>query len=372
MDQQLLETIVNSLTEIAKEKAFITIDDLMDVLDEFNVPITKTDHIAAIINGMGLRIFDHIPSEEELLALSQETDDTKDPDYAQIDYESLFREILEMDPGLEGLISYIREVRPAQHGEANYIFRHMSEDGKKRIFDMSLRAVVRIAYGVAKSEGYELADLIQEGACGLLAAIDKYDVNDESVFGSYANFWIFQYISRCTSFRRNDCYYPVHMSDTIKKVIDTLLKYGYLEEEDEFEDYEDLIARLASDCSLDPEQVGRILVYLKYPVSIDELKEYEDDGDTTFTDNGHFEEAMIEDVARKIQRESIENALSDRLKERQQEIIKLRYGFYDGRCYTLEECGAKFGLTRERIRQIEGKSLRNLNHYFKTVKKSKA
>ncbi len=371
MDQQLLETIVNSLTEIVKEKTFITIDDLMDVLDEFNVPITKTDHIAAIINGMGLRIFDHIPSEEELLALSQEDDETRNPDYAQIDYEALFHEILEMDPGLKGLISYIREVRPAQHGEANYIFRHISEEGKKRIFDMSLRAVVRTAYGVAKSEGFELADLIQEGACGLLTAIDKYDVDDDSVFGSYANFWIFQYISRYTSFRRNGCYYPVHMSDTVKKVVDTLLKYGYLEEEDDFEEREALITRLSVDCGLEPEQIDRILIYLKYPISIDEVKEYEDDGDTTFTDNGHFEEAMFEDIARKIQRESIENALSVRLKERQQEIIKLRYGFYDGRCYTLEECGAKFNLTRERIRQLENKALRNLNYYFKTVKRSK-
>ena len=372
MDQQLLETIINSLTEIAKEKTFITIDDLMDVLDEFNVPITKTDHIAAIINGMGLRIFDHIPSEEELLALNQETDGARDPDYAQTDYEALFREILKIDPGLEGLVSYIREVRPAQHGEANYIFRHISDEGKKRIFDMSLRTVVRIAYGIATSEGYELADLIQEGASGLLVAIDKYDVDDESVFGSYANFWIYQYISRYTSFRRNTCYFPVHMSDTIKKVIDTLLKFGYLEEEDDFEDREDLIARLSLDCGLEQEQIDRILIYLKFPVSIDELKEYEDEGDTTFSDNGHFEEAMFEDVDRKIQRESIDKALSARLNERQQEIIKLRYGLYDGRCYTLEECGAKFDLTRERIRQIEAKALRNLQYYFRSVKKHKS
>lgn len=370
MDQQLLETIVNSLAEIAKGKPFITIDDLMDVLDEFNVPITKTDHVAAIINGMGLRIYDHVPSEEEL-SLNQVDDETRDPDYAQTDYEALFHEILEMDPGLEGLISYIREVRPAQHGEANYIFRHISEEGKKRIFDMSLRAVVRTAYGVAKSEGYEIADLIQEGACGLLVAIDKYDVDDESVFGSYSNFWIYQYISRYTTIRRNGCYYPVHISDTIKKVVDTLIKYGYLEEDNDFEDREGLIARLSVDCGLEPEQIDRILIYLIYPVSIDEVKEYENDGDTTFTDNGRFEETMFEDIARKIQRESIENALSVRLNERQQEIIKLRYGFYDDHCYTLEECGAKFDLTRERVRQIEGKALRNLNYYYTTIKRSR-
>ncbi len=371
MDQQLLETIINSLTEIAKEKAFITIDDLMDVMDEFNVPITITDHIAAIINGMGVRIFDHVPSEGELLRLSHEGDDTSPPDYAQTDYEVLFRKILEMDPGLEGLISYIREVRPAQHGEANYIFRHISAEGKKRIFDMSLRSVLRIAYSMANSEGYELADLIQEGACGLMAAIEKYNVDDDSVFGSYANFWVFQYISRYTSFRRNTCYFPVHISDIIKSVIDSLHKLGYLEGEDDFEDREDLIAKLSIDCGMEPEHIERILVYLKYPVSIDELKEYEDDGDTTFSDNGHFEEAMIGKIARKIQRERIEEALSSRLDERQQDIIRLRYGLYDGRCYTLEECGAKFNLTRERIRQLEAKALRNLNYYFKIIKKSK-
>ena len=365
MDQQLLETIINSLAEIGKEKAFITLDDLMDVLDEFNVPITKTDHIASIINGMGLRIFDHIPSDEELLALEKGDEDLKDADYAQTDYESLFREVLEIDPGLEGLISYIREVRPAQHGEANYIFRHLSEDGKRRVFDMSLRAVVRIALGVSKAEGLELADLIQEGACGLLAAIDKYDVEDESVFGSYANFWIFQFISRSTSFRRNGCYYPVHISDTIKKVIGTLLGYGYLDEEDEFENRDELISRLSKDCSIEPEQVARILIYLKYPVSVDEVKDLEDDGDTTFTDNGHFEEAMIKDLSGKLQAESLDRIMASRLKEKQKEIIKLRYGFYDGRCYTLEECGAKYNVTRERIRQIEAKALRKLSLYLK-------
>ena len=369
MDQRLLDTIVDSLAEKNKEKSFITIDDLMDLLDEFNVPITKTDDVAAVINGMGFRIFDHTPSESEQLTLSQKDDETRTPDYAQTDYESLFREILEMDPGLEGLISYIQEVRPAQYGEANYIFRHISEEGKKRVFDMSLRSVVRIAYAVAKSEGYELADLIQEGACGLLAAIEKYNIDDESVFGSYANFWIFQYISRYTSFRRNACYFPVHMSDTIKKVIDSLLKFGYLEEEDDFEDREALITSLSFDCGVAPDQIERILVYLKYPLSIDEFKEREDEGDTTFTDNGHFEEAMFEDIARRIQRESIEDVLSVRLKERQQEIIKLRYGFYDGHCYTLEECGAKFNLTRERIRQIENKALKKLhaNRYLRNI-----
>lgn len=371
MDQQLLDTIINSLAEIGKEKSYITIDDLMDVLEEFNVPITKTDHIAAQVNGMGLRIFDHTPTEEELKASLKVGDDTKDPDYAQTDYEALFREVLEIDPGLEGLISYIREVRPAQHGEANYIFRHITDEGKKRIFDMSLRAVVRTALGIAEAEGLELADLIQEGACGLLAAIEKYDVDDESVFGSYSNFWVFQYISRYTSFRRNGCYYPVHISDTIKKVIDSLHKYGYLDEEDEFDDREELIVRLSKDCSIDPVQIDRILTYLKYPISIDEFKELEDDGDTTFTDNGHFEEAMVEDLSGKLQGESIEKVLAARLKEKQVEVIKLRYGFYDGRCYTLEECGAKFNVTRERIRQIEVKALRKLNYYFTTVKKSK-
>ena len=161
------------------------------------------------------------------------------------------------------------------------------------------------------------------------------------------------------------------MSDTIKKIIDTLHKLGYLEEEDDFEDREDLITSLSLECGLAPDQIDRILVYLKYPVSIDELKEYEDDGNTTFTDNGHFEEAMFEEIARKIQRESIEEALSSRLNERQQEIIRLRFGFYDGRYYTLEECGAKFNLTRERIRQLEARALRKLNYYFTTLKKPK-
>ena len=364
MDQQLLETIINSLTEIREEKAFITLDDLMDVLDEFSVPIAKTDHIASIINGMGLRIFDHIPSEEELLATERNHDNTKDPDYAQTDYEALFREALEIDPGLEGLISYIRDVRPAQHGEANYIFRHISQEGKKRVFDMSLRSVVRIALSVSKTEGLELADLIQEGACGLLVAIEKYDVESDSVFGSYANFWIFQFISRSTSFRRNGCYFPVHISDTIKRVIDALQKYGYLDEEDDFENRDELINQLSADCNIEPDQVARILIYLKYPLSIDEYKELEADDDNTFSDKGHFEESMIKDISDMLQAESFDRILSLHLNDKQKEILKLRYGFYDGRCYTLEECGAKYNVTRERIRQIEAKALRKLNRYL--------
>lgn len=368
MDQQLLETIINSLTEIAKENSFITIDDLMDVLEEFNVPITKTDHIAAMINGMGFRIFDHIPSEKELLSINQVDDGTQKFDYAQTDYETLFREVLKVDPGLEGLIVYIREVQPAQPGEANYIFRHISMEGKKRVFDMSLRSVVRIAYGVSKVENYELADLIQAGACGLLNAIDKYDVNDSSVFGSYANYWVFQYICRYTTFHRNGCYFPVHISDTIKKVTNTLYKYGYFPEDDEFEDSEALTEKLAADCNIAVWQIKRIFEYLKHPVSIDEIVEREENGDTTLSDNNQFEEILISRIFESNQSERFEKLLSHGLTEKQIEVLKLRYGFYGGHCYTLEECGSRFNVTRERIRQIESKALKKLNIYYSRVK----
>lgn len=372
MDQHLLEAIINSLVEKNKKMSFITIDDLMDALDEYKIPITKTDYVASMVNGIGLRIFDHIPTEEELLALEEDVDETKDPDYAQIDYEEVFREVLEIDPGLEGLVSYIREVRPAQHGEAKHIFRHITDEGKKRVFDMSLRAVVRISLGISKTEDVELADLIQQGSLGLLTAIEKYDVNDESVFGSYANFWIFQYISRSISFRKNGCYFPVHASDTIKRVIVALEKHGFEDDNIEFDsrdERDEIIQRISIDCGIATDQVVRILGYLKSPVSIDEIIELEDEGDLTFSDNGNFETAMFNDIAEKIQKDNIEKVLSLRLNERQEEIIKLRYGFYDGRCYTLEECGEKYDLTRERIRQIEAKAIRKLSHYFTTFRK---
>ena len=366
MDQHLFEAVLNSLLEKNNTKAYITVDDLMDVLDEYDVPITKTDYVAAMINGMGFRIFTHPPSDEELLAIQDEDNDTSNPDYAQIDYEAVYREVLEIDPGLKCIISYIRGIRPAQHGEANYLFRHINNERKKRLFDMSLRSVVRIALSISQSEDADLADLIQQGALGLLKAIEKYDVDSESAFGTYANYWIFQTISRSTLYHRNGCYFPVYISDTIKRVNLALERMDYDSGDAPF-CLQQIIHRVSTECNITTKQVEAILVYLQDSISIEVARELEDEGDNTFSDSGIFEIEMVSGIFRKAQRDSVDKVLSMKLNERQKEVIMLRNGFYGGHCYTLEECGYKYGLTRERIRQIENVVQRKLKRYLKPI-----
>ena len=185
VNPQELSTIVESLVVIHNTRGYITFDDLMDAADDFGLPLSQTDQLASQINGLGYKIFDAKPSLNQLEEQAETTNDfNKYTDYAQIDYDAVYQQVLKIDPGLLPLIDYIKAVRPAQHGESTYLFHHIksNDSARKRLFDMHLRSVVRIAANEVKNCDEELSDLIQIGSLGLLNAIEKYDADSDTAF----------------------------------------------------------------------------------------------------------------------------------------------------------------------------------------------
>ena len=362
MNQREISTIVESLVAIQNAHGYITFDDLMDAADKFGLPLSQIDQLASQINGLGYKIFDHSPSKKQIEEQAENTNDSnKYPDYAQIDYEKVYQEVLKIDPELFPLIDYIKEVRPAQHGESAYLFRHIdsNDSAVKRLFDMHLRSVVRIAFNETKNCDDDLSDLIQFGALGLLSAIEKYDVDSETAFGTYANYWIFQYISRNTPFRRNKCYFPVHISDTILSVIDIIDGHICPKCMGEYLLCENLISDVMQKLNQNRATAIRIIKYTQRAQSTEVLAEQEFENGICLSDNWACADFMMEKVQEYQKAYLIFKELK-LLTDKEKAIIEMRYGFRDGTCWTLEECGTYYGLTRERIRQIEGKALRKL------------
>ena len=362
VNPQELSTIVESLVVIHNTRGYITFDDLMDAADDFGLPLSQTDQLASQINGLGYKIFDAKPSLNQLEEQAETTNDfNKYTDYAQIDYDAVYQQVLKIDPGLLPLIDYIKAVRPAQHGESTYLFHHIksNDSARKRLFDMHLRSVVRIAANEVKNCDEELSDLIQIGSLGLLNAIEKYDADSDTAFGSYANYWIFQFVSRNTPFRRNKCYFPVHISDTILSVINIIDSHVCPKCMGEYLLCENLISDFIQKTKKKRDAAIRIIKYTQHAQSMEVLAEHEFENEIYLSDYSICDDFMLE-KAQEYQKVYLISQALKSLTDKEKTIIEMRYGFRDGTCWTLEECGAYYNVTRERIRQIEGKALRKL------------
>ena len=365
VNQQKLSTIVESLVAIQNTHGYITFDDLLDAADKFGLPLSQIDQLASQINGQGYKIFDHKPSllEQAEAQAKSAAKQNKYADYAQTNYEAVYQEVLKMDPGLSSLIDYIREIRPAQYGEYSYLFHHVDQKSvaKKRLFDMHLRAVVRIAVNEAKSRNEELADLIQLGSLGLLSAIEKYDADSDTAFGAYASYWIYMFISKNVPFRRNKCYFPVHISDSILSVVDIIDNHSCPKCSGNYLLCENLVGEIMFKLQKDRPTTVHIIKCTQRAESIEAIAEREFEKDIYLSDYCEFDNLMVERIQEFQKVHFVSQALGT-LKDKEKNIIEMRYGFHDGTCWTLEECGTYYGVTRERIRQIEEKALRKLKH----------
>ena len=372
------QNVVNQLMQLNKAQQYLTYDDIMDVCDSCGVALTQTEKILRELTDQGCRIFENPPTDQELAIPDDSSDAFESFDYAQTDYEKLYDEVLKADPGLEMIIQYARTIRPAQHGEAAYIFENSSQssDGKKRLFDMNFRAVIKVAFQQYQQYDEELADLIQLGAIGLLIAIGKYDVASGSPFASYANSWIFQSISRGTMYRKNGCYFPAHFSDTMKEIERMVDRHSCRKCGGTKLYCPNLIEEIEKQYSINTTMAERLLLFTQPIMSYELIADDEDDdnrlGDilykrmraqgliTALDENPTYEKYCKIEI-----RTRIENILLQ-LSQREREVLRYRFGFYDGHEWTLEEVGGVYGITRERIRQIETKAIRRMRHPSKS------
>jgi len=239
--------------------------------------------------------------------------------------------------------AYFEEVRT----EAEASERHLTEANLRLVVSIAKRHIAR---------GMPFLDLIQEGNIGLIRAIEKFQYRRGYKFSTYATWWIRQGITRCIADQSRVIRIPVHMVEIINKLLRTMRQL--VQELGREPSYEEIGGRL----DMSPERVEEVMaVFFRQPMSLD--MPIGEDADSLLGDfvADHASLAPTEATSQQLLKEQIDKVL-DELTEREKKVLQLRFGLSDGRARTLEEVGREFNVTRERIRQIEGKALRKLRH----------
>jgi RNA polymerase primary sigma factor len=346
------EEQVEALYKKAKKQGFVTQEEILDVFVEPELYLEQLDDFYSRIVETQIDVFEAVSEKK--------TDEEEGDSELQQELEVLtsLKNTGVADPvrmylkeiGRIPLLTREQEIRLAQEVEAG------SADAKKQLIDANLRLVVSIAKKYI-GRGMTFLDLIQEGNKGLIRAVEKFDWTKGFKFSTYATWWIRQAITRSIADQARTIRIPVHMVETINKLMRTSRR---LMQELGREPTPEEIGKKMED--MDPEKVREILKVSQNTTSLETpVGDGEDDsilGDFISDDK---QISPYESTSRQMLRENIEEVLGA-LSDREAKVLRMRFGLQGNKTMTLEEVGKKFGVTRERIRQIEAKALRKLKH----------
>ena len=351
MATQDKKQVLKELLESGKQKGRLTTKEISDALEELDYDVEQVDKLYDTFEAYNIEIVEDDGGESIAPASNEELESVLSADGISIDdpVKVYLKEI-----GRVPLLSAEEEVELAIR---------MSEGdvaAKKRLSEANLRLVVSIAKRYV-GRGMQFLDLIQEGNLGLIKAVEKFDHTKGFKFSTYATWWIRQAITRAIADQARTIRIPVHMVETINKVIrvsrQLLQELGHDPSPNE----------IAAEMNMPVDKVREILKIAQEPVSLETpIGEEEDSHLGDFIpDEGASEPS--EAASFTLLKEQLMDVLST-LTPREEKVLKLRFGIEDGRTRTLEEVGKEFNVTRERIRQIEAKALRKLRHPSRSKK----
>ena len=363
MDEKILifNQKLNELLAYAKKKNnILEQQEVISFFSEVEFDADKTDSIYEFLEKSGIEIVYPVTEQEDLdLDLSLDDDNVSDEDM-DVDLDKIDLSVPEGVATDDPVRMYLKEIGKVpllsakEEQELAERIANGDEEAKKKLAEANLRLVVSIAKRY-NGRGLLFLDLIQEGNIGLLKAVDKFDYNKGFKFSTYATWWIRQAITRAIADQSRTIRIPVHMVETINKLIrvqrNLLQELGREPQPEE----------VAKAMDLPVERVREILKVAQEPVSLETPIGEEDDshlGDFIQDENMPV---PADAAAFTLLKEEL-SAVLDTLTERERKVLTLRFGLVDGHARTLEEVGKEFDVTRERIRQIEAKALRKLRH----------
>ena len=337
---------IRELLDTGKSKGILTYKEIMDSLEELDLDQEQVEKIYEHLEEMNIDVVEDVEVPEDI-----------NEEIAEIENTLAAVEGVNIDDPVRMYLKEIGKVPLLTASEEVEIARRMAEgdpEAKRQLAEANLRLVVSIAKRYV-GRGMLFLDLIQEGNLGLIKAVEKFDYRKGYKFSTYATWWIRQAITRAIADQARTIRIPVHMVETINKLIrvnrQLVQEYGRDPRPDE----------IAREMGVSEEKVREIIKIAQEPVSLETPIGEEDDSHLGDFIEDQDAPAPAEAVAATLLKEQLMDVLNS-LTPREAKVLRLRYGLDDGKARTLEEVGKEFNVTRERIRQIEAKALRKLRH----------
>ncbi len=349
---------VKDLIEKGKKQGVLTYHEVMDSLQGVDLTPEQIDEVYEKLAGLGIEVTPEAQSLGEASGTSLEDASTE-----EVDVDLTVPEGVGIDDPVRMYLKEIGRVPLLTPEEEINLAQRMEqgdEEAKRRLAEANLRLVVSIAKRYV-GRGMLFLDLIQEGNLGLIKAVEKFDFRKGFKFSTYATWWIRQAITRAIADQARTIRIPVHMVETINKLI--RVSRQLLQELGR----DPVPEEIAREMGITEDKVREILKIAQEPVSLETPIGEEEDSHLGDFIEDHDARAPAEEASFTLLREQLDEVL-ETLTDREQKVLRLRFGLDDGRARTLEEVGQKFGVTRERIRQIEAKTLRKLRHPSRSKK----